>query len=653
MGKPQGGPNLNRRGLLRGAAAAAPLAAAAPFSALAGEEPSHTPPNPPQAPRPSAAAPPNVAYETTPRTESDKLMEDPGSDFMCDVIKNLGIDHIAANPSAAMRGLHESLINYLKIDYHTCTHEEQAVAMCHAYAKTAGKPMLTMSHGTVGLQHAAMALYNAWADQAPLIAFAGDWQFIESRGSIVDYWHSAIDPATVVRDFVKWDDKPATLQHFAESLTRAYKIAMTPPYGPVLIVVDADLQEAARKGFNSKEKLEIPKKPDITPPIGDLNTLDAAAKLLVNAQNPVIVAGRHTFTQEGIDGLVALAEVLQCPVIDQGSRMNFPSRHPLAMRDRGRPLIGQADVILALETDVWGLTHQIHDDVEPYSSRTGNPNAKIIAIVARDTAIHANMQDYGRYADEDISISASSQATVPYLTEAVKRLLTATNRSNFEARGKRFGDQHNQMLEAARNAALFGWEGSPISTARMCMETYAAIEGTDWGLAGGDSGFISGWPQRLWDMSKPWHNIGGSGAAGLGYGPPATAGAAVANKAAGRITVAFQTDGDCMYTPGAFWTCAHSHLPALYVMHNNRAYHQELMTVQRMANRRNRGIDRAHIGCEIDNPPIDFAQVAKGMGMASFGTITDPKDLGPALKKAVEIVKKGEPCLVDVHTQGR
>ena len=310
--------------------------------------------------------------------------------------------------------------------------------------------------------------------------------------------------------------------------------------------------------------------------------------------------------------------------------------------------------ILALEAgDVWGLTHRQHDDVEPWAERIGNPNVKIIGIAARDTAIKANMQDYQRYADMDISISASSQATVPYLTEAVKKLVDAGKRAAFEARGKRIAEQHNQMLEAARTAALMGWDGAPISTARMVMETYEAIKGTDWGLAGGDSGFISGWPQRLWDTSKPWHNIGGSGAAGLGYGPPATAGAALANKEAGRITVAFQSDGDCMYNPGSFWTCAHSHLPALYVMHNNRAYHQELMTVQRLANRRNRGIDRAHVGCEIDNPPINFATVAKGLGMASFGTIENPNDLGPALKKAVDIVKSGEPCLVDVHTQGR
>jgi len=108
-----------------------------------------------------------------------------------------------------------------------------------------------------------------------------------------------------------------------------------------------------------------------------------------------------------------------------------------------------------------------------------------------------------------------------------------------------------------------------------------------------------------------------------------------------------------MYSPGVLWTCAHSRLPVLYVMHNNRAYHQEMMGVQRMANRRQRGVDRTHIGCTLDDPFIDYATVAKGLGVASFGPIADPKELGPALKKAVDVVKRGEPALVDVVSQGR
>ncbi len=88
-------------------------------------------------------------------------------------------------------------------------------------------------------------------------------------------------------------------------------------------------------------------------------------------------------------------------------------------------------------------------------------------------------------------------------------------------------------------------------------------------------------------------------------------------------------------------------------MHNNRAYHQEVMHVQRMANRHNRGITRAHIGTTIDNPNVDFATIAQGLGVHAQGPITNPNDLGPAIKRAIDVVKRGEPSLIDVVTQPR
>jgi acetolactate synthase-1/2/3 large subunit len=108
-----------------------------------------------------------------------------------------------------------------------------------------------------------------------------------------------------------------------------------------------------------------------------------------------------------------------------------------------------------------------------------------------------------------------------------------------------------------------------------------------------------------------------------------------------------------MYAPGILWTMAHHHIPLLKVMQNNRAYHQEYMHVQRMANRHERGITRADIGTTLKDPNIDFAKVAQGMGVYSEGPISDPKDLGPALKRAIEVVKRGEPALLDTVTEPR
>jgi thiamine pyrophosphate-dependent acetolactate synthase large subunit-like protein len=130
-------------------------------------------------------------------------------------------------------------------------------------------------------------------------------------------------------------------------------------------------------------------------------------------------------------------------------------------------------------------------------------------------------------------------------------------------------------------------------------------------------------------------------------------GAALANRKYGRLTVNIQSDGDLNYAPGVLWTAAHHKIPLLNVMHNNRSYHQERMFVADMAARAQRDVSRVDIGNAIDSPNIDYATMAKAYGMYGIGPIENPADLGPALKKAIDVVKRGEPALVDVVSQPR
>ena len=142
------------------------------------------------------------------------------------------------------------MINYGKNtmpEFLTVTHEEASVAMCHGHFKATGKPQMALMHGTVGLQHAAMAVYNAWADRVPLIMIGGNDLDASKRPPGVPTVHSAQDINALVRDFTKWDDQPVSLQHFSQSFVRAYKYAMTPPYGPVMLALDAGVQQASIK----------------------------------------------------------------------------------------------------------------------------------------------------------------------------------------------------------------------------------------------------------------------------------------------------------------------------------------------------------------------------------------------------------------------
>jgi thiamine pyrophosphate-dependent acetolactate synthase large subunit-like protein len=495
-----------------------------------------------------------------------------------------------------------------------------------------------------------MAIYNAYADRVPVYIILGNIQDINFRRGDVEWAHSVQDAAAMVRDYTKWDDNPVSLSHFAESSVRAYKIAMTPPYEPVVIVADAVFQEEPMPEAD-RRNARIPKLALSAPPAGDSGAVAEAAKWLVAAENPVIVAGRAARTPKGIGLLVELAETLQAPVQDRHFRMNFPSMHPL-----NGGSIANADVVLGLEVqDFWMATHtqtpinRMGMEAKPITK----PGAKLITIYSGDLYGKSNYQDFGRYADVDLSIAADAEATLPALIEACKKLITPDRKRAMMERGAKLAEASRAARERDIEQAAYGWDASPISTARVTVELWNQIKNEDWSLVSDVNPFFSGWPLKLWDFKKHYQYLGEHGAYGIGYGAPAAVGAALANRKYGRLTVNIQCDGDLNYAPGVLWTAAHHRIPMLTIMHNNRAYHQETMYLTDMAARANRGIETFNVGTGINDPNIDYATMAKAYGMYGRGPITDPKDLGPAIKEAIAVVKRGEPALIDVVTQPR
>ena len=641
--------SVNRRGFLKGAAVGA--AAIVAGKSTAPVQAAQTPQARAATTLPSAglarvetAAPPPADVYTTDR---------PGSDFMVDVIKTLGVEYIAANPGSTFRALHESIINYgsnKAPELLTCMHEESSVAMGHGYAKIEGKPLMVMAHGTVGLQHASMAIYNAYADRVPVYIILGNIMDGQWRRSDVEWTHAVQDCASMVRDYTKWDDNPISLTGFAESAIRAYKIAMTPPMGPVVLTADSILQEEPVPD-QDRGRLRIPRLSPTTPPAGDSAAVNELAKMLVAADNPLIVAGRPARTPNGLKLLVELAELLQAPVLDRRQRMNFPTLHPLY----GSGSLAEADFVLGLEVpDFYQVIHaQTPVNKMGMESRLlTKPTTKLATLSTMDLLTKANYQDFGRYSEVDLAIAADAEATLPTLIEACRKLITGDRRRVFDARAARYAEVAKQNKARSLQDASWGWDNSPITTARMSAEIWNQIKGEDWSLVS-DVVFQSFWPTRLWNFTKHHQFIGGHGAYGVGYGAPAALGAALANRKYGRLTVNIQSDGDLNYAPGVLWTAAHHKIPLLNIMHNNRSYHQERMYVADMAARAQRDVSRVGIGNDISDPNIDYAMMAKAYGMFSIGPIENPNDLGPALKRAIEVVKRGEPALVDVISQPR
>jgi thiamine pyrophosphate-dependent acetolactate synthase large subunit-like protein len=568
---------------------------------------------------------------------------------MIDVIRTLDLDYVSTNPGSSFRSLHESLVNYggnRKPELLTCLHEESAVAMAHGYAKAAGQPMGVFLHGTVGLQHAAMAVYNAWVDRVPVLMFGGNGVDANKRRPGTEWNHSVQDAAAMVRDYVKWDDAPGSLQHFAESTVRAYKIMMTPPMEPVLVMADIDLQEDAMHG----PAPTIPKLSRSIPPQGDSAALAEAARWLVQAQAPVIVADRMARDQRGIDALVQLAEKLGAPVVDLGARMNFPNHHPLAQTERRRALMREADVVLLLEVaDPWAQFNTFSDPhkTQRYVAKAG---VQVINLSMQDVYIRSNYQDFQRYQAVDLAINGDAQASLPTLFEQVNKSMSPERGRASQARIDELARHARASHDALRESAARGWNSSPVTTARLAMETYDAVKNEPWALVVSDR---IPWARALWPATRHHQFLGGSGGQGVGYAAPAAVGAALANRDRGLLSVTFQPDGDLMYAPGVLWTAAYHKIPLLMVMHNNRGYYQEVMHLQRMAALHRRRPDQALIGNEIDKPAIDYARLAQAQGVWAEGPISDPAQLGAALRRALAVVKSGRPALLDVVCQPR
>ena len=568
-----------------------------------------------------------VAQQAAPAQVEVSAEGKPGSDFMMDVLKPLDFEYMTINPHSDSAGLQESVINYTgnkNPELITCLHEEAAVAMAHGYYKIAGKPLAALIYGSVGLQHASMAVYSAFCDRVPVYLLLGNG--LENPNS-----RSAQDAASLVRDFTKWDDAPISWKHFAESAVRAYAVAMTPPTMPVAVVIDKKLQE---DDIPAGTKLHVPHYTANTPPQGDTAAVNELARLLVNAEFPVLAVERAARTAAGLKYIIELAELLQAAVVDTIQRMNFPSRHPLAQQDG---VIRNADMVLALEMPLLARSRL-------------KAGAKLASITSFDLFTRSNYWHFGKYQEADMTIAADAEATLPALLEAVKKLITSDRRIAFEARGKKLAEQHARDRQADRVLAANGWDGSPLSTARVAAELWEQIKTKDWSLVSRSDG-MSDWAWKLWDFQKYHHHIGQSGSVGVGYSNPASVGAALANRKFGRLSINLQNDGDFMFQPGTLWTAAHHKIPMLTVMHNNRSYNQEVMWVARVAAQRNRDVSRSAFGNVINDPNISYAQLAKSMGWYAEGPIENPRDLGPAIKRALAVVEKGEPALLDTITQ--
>ena len=546
-----------------------------------------------------------------------------GSDAIAAMLRALDIPYLALNPGASYRGLHDSIVNYLgneRPQMLLCLHEEAAVAIAHGYAKASGRLMGVVLHSNVGLMHGSMAIFNAWCDRVPMLILGatGPWDAARRRPWI-DWIHTASDQGALVRDYTKWDNQPASVPAAYEALLRAVQMAETAPRGPTYINLDAALQEAKIGPLPALPEVARFSAPQPVSPSPD--ALKAAAQLLSGAKNPGILIGRVSRSVEGWKQRVALAEKLQAKVFtDIKAPAAFPTDHalhaaPPATFPDGK-LLRDCDVILSLDwIDTAGTLKAAWGDAPV--------GAKVIRV-STDAHLHRGWSaDYQGLPPSDVYLMCEPDVVVPLLLAEVRARPAA--------------------VSTKTDAAL------PADTAVSIRALARVFNELTQGMDVALSKLPLGWHGAYRHFRHPLDYLGADGGGGVGAGPGLTVGAALALKGTSRMVVGIMGDGDFLMGNTALWTAAHYKLPCLFLVANNRSFYNDEMHQERVANERGRPVENKWIGQRIDEPDIDIAMMARAQGAVGIGPVKELSQLKPAIEQALQQVKAGAVCVVDVR----
>ena len=516
-----------------------------------------------------------------------------------------------------------------------CLHEEIAVSVAHGFARATGRPMAVLVHDLVGLQHATLAIFNAWCDRVPMLILGGTGPLGKGqRRHWIDWIHTSTSQGELIREYVKWEDQPHDLGSIVPSFQRGWQLATAAPQGPVYLCFDVELQE---QELGSQNVTVPPGLRDSTPvsPGLDPAALEWLVDRLASARLPALVVDYSAVTPEAFTALQELAKRLEAPVVDCGARLNFPSDDRLNFTNLAS-VLEEADLVVGFEIE------------DRYGQAVGHlAETEFVHVSLGHMRVRSWAEDALRPLPAARTFTAASEAALPALARAVAAHppaadVLAARRSVLEGR---VAAARRAWADEARAAEAVDGR-LPLS--RVAWELWEAIGHARFALVGG---FLGDWERRLWSFDAERPHLGGQAGGGLGFIPGAAAGATLA-LGRSHLCVAVLPDGDLLYAPGALWTIARAELPLLMVTNNNRMYQNTFNHASRLAAARGRPPEAARHENVIDEPAVDVAGLARSFGVWSVGPISDPAELRGALASALEIVREGKPALVDVLTGG-
>ena len=547
-----------------------------------------------------------------------------GKRALMEMLRAEGVEYIFGNPGTSEGPILDELENYSDIRYILATQEGAAMGMADAYARYRGEPAFVNLHIETGLANGISLLANAAEGNTPLVLTSANKdirKLAEGRTNLVE----------MVSQFCKWSAEVTHSEQVPSVMRRAFNEAKTPPMGPVYVAFSAN-------ALDDETDVEIvPSHMTYTRTAPDAGAIGAAADVLADAENPVIIVGDGVGQSGGADAAVRLAEALGAKVYaSYFSHVNFPTSHAqfLGLASPGMPagkaLLEEADAVLAVGTPVFpGYFY--------FSGSALKPHTKLIHIDSDATRI-------GRTEPTDVAVVADPRTAMAALSDALEIRMSGAAREAAKGRSISIAEEKAAQVAAWQARLESRRDISPMSTERMMSEIAAALP--EDAIVVDDSVTTRASVFGALDFDEPGSLLGITGGA-LGWGMGGAMGVKMANP--GRPVIGIIGDGSAMMTVQALWTAANSNVPVVYVICNNRAYRVLKLNMNLY---QSEILEREKPTSEyiaMDFPtPFDMAAIAKAMGV--YGRkVENPAELGEALREALAL---GKPAVLDVSIDG-
>ncbi|MEE2822401.1 MAG: thiamine pyrophosphate-binding protein [Acidobacteriota bacterium] len=560
--------------------------------------------------------------------EAVKIFQGTGGEAFAEQLIASGVKYIFGNSSSSDAPFYDALVDRPQLQYILTPHEGPGAAMAAGYVKASGKAAFVMEAAIVGLANAIGQMYNAQKEQTPLVFYS--YRNDKSNTAGRDVFEEVPYQEEIVAPLTKWHWLARRPDMIPETIRRAFKVAWTPPYGPTYVTWHADyMAEKVRTEVIVHDKVDPRMRIRPNP-----REVERAARMLVEAENPLLIVGDEIYKTRSVDKAVRLAELLGMPV-SQARQVfaNYPHTHPL--------WVGEFPATRGVDT----LDFPKNSDVV---INVGNKlvHTTPAPIVPRDVKFIDMRNDsfsIGNVMTTDAPLVADVGYGMDDLIEAVESALTPSVRQKVTERAEKvrvFTEKAKKLRALVRNNP--DWDNSPMTSDRVTYEVsqYAekdAIivhEAGAIGLHGFDFNPLGG--------RELFFYYG----AHLGSGVGTAAGVKLARP--DQQVIALVGDGAFIFGPTALWNMARLELPVTVVVYNNHAY----------GGVHNRGLAAAAGGRMVQTghfvqdylgkPDMNMASIADGFGV-SGEVVHSPDDLKEALKRARRATREGRPYLIDAQ----